>query len=132
MTPTVRQALAQSGLVPVDASVLLAHVAGRDRAWLRKIRPWYLHDDHLHVRLSCPPGLAGCVAQDPVPEGDGCDEGLERWVEEIRTAALNPKPQRPSPPRAAAAMPGACDAVLAGRPAPSLGVAEPRLRPRGR
>ena len=34
MTPTVRQALAQSGLVPVDASVLLAHVAGRDRAWL--------------------------------------------------------------------------------------------------
>jgi release factor glutamine methyltransferase len=34
MTPTVRQALAQSGLVPVDAKVLLAHVLGCNRAWL--------------------------------------------------------------------------------------------------
>ncbi|HMA30585.1 MAG TPA: peptide chain release factor N(5)-glutamine methyltransferase [Casimicrobiaceae bacterium] len=32
--PTVRQALAQSGLVLVDAQVLLAHALGRDRAWL--------------------------------------------------------------------------------------------------
>lgn len=34
MTSTVRQALAQSGLVPIDAQVLLAHAVGRDRAWL--------------------------------------------------------------------------------------------------
>jgi release factor glutamine methyltransferase len=31
---TVRRALVQSGLVPIDAQVLLAHAAGRDRAWL--------------------------------------------------------------------------------------------------
>lgn len=31
---TVGRALAQSGLVPLDAQVLLAHVLGRDRAWL--------------------------------------------------------------------------------------------------
>jgi release factor glutamine methyltransferase len=30
----VREALAQSGLVPVDAQVLLAHAVARDRAWL--------------------------------------------------------------------------------------------------
>ena len=30
----IRQALAQCGLVPVDAQVLLAHVVERDRAWL--------------------------------------------------------------------------------------------------
>jgi release factor glutamine methyltransferase len=30
----VREALAQSGLVPIDAQVLLAHVVQRDRAWL--------------------------------------------------------------------------------------------------
>jgi release factor glutamine methyltransferase len=30
----VREALAQCGLVPVDAQVLLAHVVGRDRSWL--------------------------------------------------------------------------------------------------
>ena len=34
MTPTVRQAMAQSGLAPVDAKVLLAHVLCRGRAWL--------------------------------------------------------------------------------------------------
>ncbi|MDE2360769.1 MAG: peptide chain release factor N(5)-glutamine methyltransferase, partial [Betaproteobacteria bacterium] len=32
--PTVRQALAQSGLVPVDGRALLAHVMGCERAWL--------------------------------------------------------------------------------------------------
>jgi len=31
---TVRRALAQSGLVPVDGEALLAHVLGRNRAWL--------------------------------------------------------------------------------------------------
>jgi len=34
MTPTAGQALAQSGLVPIDGQVLLAHVVARDRAWL--------------------------------------------------------------------------------------------------
>lgn len=33
-TLTVRQALAQCGLAPVDANTLLAHVLGKDRAWL--------------------------------------------------------------------------------------------------
>ena len=47
MTPTVRQALARSGLVPVDAQVLLSHALGRDRAWLAAHR-----DDAL------PPGQA--------------------------------------------------------------------------
>jgi release factor glutamine methyltransferase len=32
--PTVRRVLAQAGLAPVDAQVLLGHVLGRDRAWL--------------------------------------------------------------------------------------------------
>ena len=34
MTLTVRVALAQSGLVPIDAQVLLAHVVAHDRSWL--------------------------------------------------------------------------------------------------
>lgn len=33
-TLTVRQALAQASLAPIDAQVLLAHVLGADRAWL--------------------------------------------------------------------------------------------------
>lgn len=34
MSPSIRQALAQSGLVPVDAQVLLAYVLANTRAWL--------------------------------------------------------------------------------------------------
>jgi len=34
MTVTVRRAIEQSGLVPVDARALLSHVLARDRAWL--------------------------------------------------------------------------------------------------
>ena len=34
MRPTIRQALAQSGLIPVDAQVLLAYVLGTTRTWL--------------------------------------------------------------------------------------------------
>ena len=34
MSPTIAQALAQSGLVPIDAQVLLAYVVGNTRAWL--------------------------------------------------------------------------------------------------
>ena len=49
----------------------LCDTAGSDRAWLRVIRPWYGHDDHIHVRLSCPPGVSGCVDQAAPPPGDG-------------------------------------------------------------
>lgn len=49
-----------------------------DRAWLRKVRPWFGHDDHFHVRLECPAGATDCVVQAPVPAGDGCAE-LDWW-----------------------------------------------------
>ena len=100
----------------------LCDTAGRDRARLRKIRPWYLHDDHLHVRLSCPPGLAGCVAQDPVPEGDGCGENLRYWLSSApyRPADKPAKPVKPPPPITLAGLPSACREVLAA-PAPGGG-----------
>ena len=49
---------------------------GNDRAWLRKIRPWWGHNDHFHVRLNCPKGATICEPQDPIPEGDGCEEAI--------------------------------------------------------
>jgi len=57
----------------------LCAVAGEDRGWLRKIRPWGGHDDHFHVRLSCPPGSAGCHNQAPPAAGDGCGADLAKW-----------------------------------------------------
>ncbi len=64
-----------------------------DRAWLRKVRPWWGHHYHFHVRLECPRGEATCVAQDPPPPGDGCAEADE-WVRNI----LNPPPPDPDAP----------------------------------
>ncbi|MHA1548358.1 MAG: penicillin-insensitive murein endopeptidase [Alphaproteobacteria bacterium] len=58
----------------------LCRWAGEDRAWLRKIRPWYRHDDHLHMRLRCPDGMAGCKPQDPTVAGDGCGDNLAYWL----------------------------------------------------
>lgn len=50
-----------------------------DRSWLAKIRPWYGHDEHMHVRLVCPPGSTECRPQAPLPAGDGCGDELAWW-----------------------------------------------------
>jgi penicillin-insensitive murein endopeptidase len=66
---------------------LCANAKRSDAAWLRKIRPWWDHTDHMHVRLKCPRGAPGCVDQTPVPPGDGCADAVW-WV----TEALKPPP----------------------------------------
>jgi penicillin-insensitive murein endopeptidase len=87
--------------------------AGGDRSWLRKIRPWYGHDAHFHVRLNCPDGTETCVPQAPIPPGDGCDETLAWWFSD---EARNPKPTgKPKPKRrelTMADLPLACGGVL--------------------
>lgn len=50
-----------------------------DHAWLGKLRPWYGHDDHFHVRLACPADSPQCTPQAPVPAGDGCGAELDFW-----------------------------------------------------
>ncbi len=113
--------------------------AGSDRAWLRKMRPWYGHDDHFHVRLSCPPGVAGCESQAVPPPGDGCGAELDAWFKPPPPPPKKPKkpvkPKPPPPPMTLADLPQACARVLADggeggvtavRAAP---VPLPRLRP---
>lgn len=94
---------------------LCKDVAADDRDWLRKIRPWWGHDAHFHVRLSCPQGATNCINQAAPPPGDGCDETLAWWTSQ---EALNPKPDpnAPKKPRrkelTLADLPQACEAVL--------------------
>ena len=46
---------------------------------MNKIRPWYGHDDHFHVRLDCPEGATLCEPQEAAPPGDGCGDDLAWW-----------------------------------------------------
>ncbi len=96
------------------AKVQMCNDERGDRAWLRKVRPWWGHHYHFHVRLACPRGASGCVDQAAPPPGDGCAEA-ERWVRNI----LNPPPPDPNapPPRprrdlTMADLPQACASVL--------------------
>ena len=88
-----------------------------NRAWLRKVRPWWGHHYHFHVRLNCPRGARGCVNQDPPPAGDGCKDA-DQGVHDI----LHPKPPDPNapPPRkrreyVLSDLPQQCAAVLRSR-----------------
>ncbi len=99
------------------AKVQMCNDERGNRRYLRKIRPWYGHHYHFHVRLSCPRGMRGCVDQDPPPRGDGCAEA-EQWVRNI----LNPPPPKKADPNAPkpqprreyvlADLPGQCASVL--------------------
>lgn len=96
------------------AKVAMCNAETGDRSYLRKIRPWYGHHYHFHVRLSCPRGMRGCVDQAAPPAGDGCADA-QAWVNNI----LNPPPPDPNapPPRprrelTLADLPAQCEAVL--------------------
>jgi penicillin-insensitive murein endopeptidase len=86
-----------------------------DRRWLRKIRPWWGHNDHFHVRLTCPRGARNCENQAPIPRGDGCAEA-EWWVTDALAPPPPPDPNAPPPtPRpeiTLATLPSQCTGVL--------------------
>jgi penicillin-insensitive murein endopeptidase len=65
---------------PVIKQVVCMQFAGA--AWIQKLRPWWGHDDHFHVRLRCPEGDGECLRQDPVSEGNGCGDELTWWLTE--------------------------------------------------
>ena len=99
------------------AKVKMCNEEKGDRSWLRKIRPWWGHHYHFHVRLNCPKGSTGCVNQDPPPAGDGCKDA-QTWVNNI----LNPPPPDPNAPKpkprapiTLATLPAQCSSVLSSR-----------------
>jgi penicillin-insensitive murein endopeptidase len=87
------------------------------RAWLRRLRPWWGHEAHMHVRLACPARAPDCEGQRPPPPGEGCDETLAWWFTD---EALNPPPPQKPVVRARdvmtlADLPPACRGVLDAR-----------------
>lgn len=70
----------------VDAAVKrdLCERSWPDRSWLRLVRTWPRHADHVHVRLRCPPGSPSCREQDPLPPGEACSAITQPPVTRVR------------------------------------------------
>ncbi|MEA1065585.1 penicillin-insensitive murein endopeptidase [Erwinia sp. HR93] len=83
----------------------LCEDAGADRAWLHKVRPWFGHRAHMHVRLRCPADSLECENQAPPPPGDGCGYELQSWFEPAKPGSK--PPVKKTPP-----LPPSCQALL--------------------
>lgn len=82
-----------------------------DRRWLAKIRAWYGHAEHFHVRLACPTDSPACLPQAPLPGNDGCGEELDYWLTEVADRVRGQRPaEQAGPPRPK--MPAHCATVL--------------------
>lgn len=84
-----------------------------DRAWLRKVRPFWGHDYHFHVRIGCQAGSPDCKRQETVAAGEGCDKSLAWWfTEEPWRPNQNPDAPKARDVMTMASLPKACLAVL--------------------
>jgi penicillin-insensitive murein endopeptidase len=104
----------------------LCKAAGTDRHWLGKVRPYYGHYYHFHVRIKCPADFGGCKAQTPPTGDDGCGKEVDQWLAKVIPAKTSPpvaKPpsvsvRPPASPVMLADLPPECRALLAAEPDP--------------
>ncbi|QTF07707.1 penicillin-insensitive murein endopeptidase [Brenneria izadpanahii] len=80
--------------------------AGQDRDWLRKVRPWFGHRAHMHVRLRCPADSLECQEQAPPPQGDGCGAELTSWFQPKQPGQEQPVKTSPPP------LPSTCQSLV--------------------
>jgi penicillin-insensitive murein endopeptidase len=90
----------------------LCRDARGDRSWLSKIRPWYGHDYHFHIRMRCPPGDTECKGQKDQEGGEACEASdLAYW---FKDSIIHPTPEPTKPPHGItlAQLPSDCRKVL--------------------
>jgi penicillin-insensitive murein DD-endopeptidase len=91
----------------------LCDTVSGDRSWLRKVRPFWGHDSHFHIRISCQPGSPGCKGQEATPKSDGCDQSLAWWfTDEPWRPAKGPEKPKARDVMTMASLPAECRAVL--------------------
>jgi penicillin-insensitive murein endopeptidase len=91
----------------------LCREAGSDRGWLSKVRPWYGHAEHFHVRIACPPDSPECKPQPPPDPADGCGHELDFWFKESTLHPPRPLiPPPPKPPVLMAGLPPTCKKIV--------------------
>jgi penicillin-insensitive murein endopeptidase len=106
VNPPIKKALCNWGLAQSGS-----------HAWLAKVRPYYNHTYHFHIRIRCPSGSDDCKNQpEPGPaDGTGCSTELAYWYSDKPWARL-PKPGERKPPPARelkmSALPNECRAIL--------------------
>jgi penicillin-insensitive murein endopeptidase len=90
-----------------------------EAAWLNKVRPWWGHHYHFHLRLACPPGQDDCVPQGAPPKDPQCGAVLDWWfskeaAEQARRNAAAARRVTPAQAlaRKLARVPKACGALL--------------------
>jgi penicillin-insensitive murein endopeptidase len=104
----------------IKKAVCEASKEEKDRDWLSKVRAYWGHYYHFHIRIGCPKGSTSCEGQPSVDDdNDGCGAELTRWLARVKPP---PRPVTPGPPRpekrpiTLAQLPAECRAVLAGSP----------------
>lgn len=87
-----------------------------DRAWLAKIRPYYGHHYHFHMRIFCPKGSPGCKPQKAVGTNIGCDAKTLNWWFKVALKPRKPskkdKPAKKRREKVLSDLPKACVNVL--------------------
>jgi len=88
--------------------------SAKDRAaWVHKVRPWWGHNYHFHLRIGCPKDSPHCRSQPPAPHADGCGKALDWWFRESIIHPPPPKhPPKPRKPKTMASLPAECKQVL--------------------
>lgn len=103
--------------ITAPAKVWMCKNARGNKRWLQKVRPYWGHHYHFHVRMKCPAGSTGCKTQTPTVKqlsknATGCDKDLNWWV----TAALEPPDPNAPKPKPKKKKRGARDYVMADLP----------------
>lgn len=105
-------AVARIFVTPPAKLRMCADTPKNDREWLRKIRPWWGHQAHFHVRLNCPDSARDCQEQAPIPAGDGCEDALWWVTDALEPPDPNAPKPKPKPQITLADLPKACTTVL--------------------
>jgi penicillin-insensitive murein endopeptidase len=112
----------------------VCEAAGKEpqHGWLRKIRAYWGHYYHFHVRIACPEGSTNCEAQPPLPADDGCGTELKHWLALVKPKAKpDTTPAKPGPVKPGITidqLPAECRSVLAsGKDAPAAVAASPAV-----
>jgi penicillin-insensitive murein endopeptidase len=115
--PQVERVLVHAGIKKA-----MCEEKGVDRANFHKIRPYWGHHYHMHIRIGCPKGSTTCKGQAPTPGNDGCGAEVDHWIALLRNPPKPKPPTRPSvpkPPMTLDDLPPECRAIAVAQPKPA-------------